>query len=278
MYRKTIAWPQGYKCAALVTVNLDAEEFWLRLDSNVIKMPKTLSMGQYGMTNGLPRVLDVLKVKNIKATFFVPGKVAERYSKDIKDVAAAGHEIACRGYALENMGLLSEEEQREAIVHGFDAIEKCCGVKPKGFRAPNGELTVDTLRIVKETGMFYSSSLSDDDRPYWKDLGDDRILEIPAHWVMYDLPYFAFNYRPAFPNGQGRIANYTGVINNWKDEFDGYHEYGLCYVLQIDPQTIGNPARISILEEILDYINALGNTWFATGSEIYEYFSSNWSA
>ena len=90
--------------------------------------------------------------------------------------------------------------------------------------------------------MVYSSNLCDDDRPYFKDLGKGQsIMELPIHWANYDLPYFAFNYRPAFPAGQGRIANYTAVLNNWKDEFCGCYEYGLCYVLQLDPSAIGSP-------------------------------------
>ena len=168
-------------------------------------------------------------------------------------------------------GALSEEEQESAIKKGIQAIEKVCGVTPKGFRSPEGELTLDTLRIAKKNGLVYSSNLCDDDRPYWKDLGEDKILEIPIHWVNYDLPYFAFNYHPAFPAGQGRIANYTGVLNNWKDEFFGCHEYGLCYVLQLDPAAIGAPGRIGLLEELLDYIETFDGVWWTTGEEMYEY-------
>ena len=90
----------------------------------------------------------------------------------------------------------------------------------------------------------------------------------------YDLPYFAFNYHPAFPAGQGRIANYTGVLNNWKDEFYGCHEYGLCYVLQLDPAAIGAPGRIGLLEELLDYIDEFDGVWWATGKEMYAYYQT----
>ena len=135
-------------------------------------------------------------------------------------------------------------------------------------------MTLDTLRIARKHGMVYSSNLCDDDRPYVKDLGDGAsILEIPIHWVNYDLPYFAFNYHPAFPAGQGRIANYTGVLSNWKDEFSGCHEYGLCYVLQLDPAAIGAPGRIGMLEELIDPINDLGGVWWATGWDMYGYYS-----
>lgn len=266
-------WPNGKKCAAMITVNLDAEYFWLQLDPSCINMPKTLSMGQYGMTRGLERILDTLDRYNIKATFFVPGIVAEKYQNDMKTIISKGHEIANHGYKHENLALMPYDEQKEVIYKGIKAIEKYCGVTPKGFRAPEGELTIETLQIAKELGVNYSSNLSDDDRPYFKQLNDDKqLLEIPIHWALFDLPYFAFNYRPAFPSGQGRISNYTGVLNNWKDEFFGYHNYGLCYVLQIDPQTIGNPGRAGLLDELLDYINELGDTWFATGSEMYDYY------
>ncbi|WP_130861384.1 polysaccharide deacetylase family protein [Bacilliculturomica massiliensis] len=274
MYMQTVKWPEGRKCAAMVTVNLDAEFFWLELDPACVNMPKTLSMGQYGMTRGLGRLLEAFEKRGIKATFFVPGKTAELYGEQMREIAAAGHEIACRGYACENLALLPPEEQRELIARGAQAVEKSCGVKPAGFRAPNGEITLETLRIVRDLGMSYSSCLSDDDRPYYKDLGDGRLLEIPAHWAMYDLPYFAFNYNPAFPAGQGRIANYSGVLSNWKDEFYGYHRCGLCYVLQLDPQTAGNPGRIGIVEELLDYMEELGGTWFATGSQMLDWFGS----
>jgi peptidoglycan/xylan/chitin deacetylase (PgdA/CDA1 family) len=257
----------------MITINLNAELFWLQLDQGCIDMPKTLSLGQYGMKRGLYRILDILEARNIKATFFVPGWIAENYSEDIVRIQEKGHEIAALGYAHENMALLTEKEQDVVMKKSINAIEKVCSVKPKGFRSPEGELTIDTLRIAKNNGMNYSSNLSDDDRPYYKDLDKEMdLLEIPIHWANYDLPYFAFNYKPAFPAGQGRIANYTGVLSNWKDEFYGCHDYGLCYVLQLDPQAIGAPGRIGMLEELLDYMENLGDVWYATGSEMFEYY------
>lgn len=265
-------WPENKQCAAMITINLNAELFWLQLDPTCANMPKTLSLGQYGMTRGVDRILDILDERGLKATCFVPGWVAENYPEKTREIRVRGHEIGALGYKHENMALLTEAEQDMAMRKSVEAIETVCGVKPIGFRSPEGELTLDTLRIAKKYGMVYSSNLCDDDRPYHKALGDgEEILEIPIHWVNYDLPYFAFNYHPAFPAGQGRIANYTGVLSNWKDEFYGCHEYGLCYVLQLDPAAIGAPGRIGMLEELIDYINSFGNVWWATGAEMYDY-------
>lgn len=265
-------WKNGAQCAVMVTVNLDAEMFWLSLSQDVINRPKTMSMGQYGMKRGLDRVLDTLDEFGIKATFFVPGRVAELYPEKLHEVVSRGHEIANHGYAHENFAMLSETEQKTAMRKGFEAIKKVCGVDARGFRAPEGELTLKTLRLAKECGAVYSSNLCNDDRPYIKDIGSgESIVEIPIHWELFDLPYFAFNYRPAFPKGQGRVANYSQVLNNWKEEYYAYRDEGLCYVLQIDPQTIGTPGRIELLHELLAEIKKDGTAWYATGSEMADF-------
>lgn len=268
MLKKPV-WPEGKSCAAMITINLNAELFWLQLDPGCENMPKTLSLGQYGMSRGVDRILEILERRGIKATFFVPGWVAENYSEKVIEIKEKGHEIASLGYHHEHMALLSPAEQEEAIKKSISAISRVCGIIPKGFRCPEGELTLETLRLAKQNGMIYSSNLCDDDRPYVKDLGNgQQLLEIPIHWVNYDLPYFAFNYHPAFPAGQGRIANYTGVLQNWQDEFWGCREYGLCYVLQLDPATIGAPGRIGIFESLLDTMEEAGDVWFTTGEEM----------
>lgn len=273
MYAKSMKLPKGKMCAAFITVNLAAEFFWISLDKKAVDMPKTLSLGQYGMTHGLPRLFDLLDEYGIKASFFAPGRTAETYPYAMREIIERGHEISCHGYEYENLSLFTHDEQRERIGKAADAIEKACGKRPVGFRAPMGDLMLDTLDIAREFGMVYSSDLFDDDRPYFMDVNDKggRILQIPMQWANFDLPYFAFNYRPAFPFGQGRIANYTGVLSNWKDEFTGHYNHGLCYTMQLDPQTIGSPGRITMLREFFDFMAEHEGVWYATGEELYKH-------
>lgn len=280
MYSKPMKLPAGKQCVACITVNLAAEFFWISLDERAKQMPKTLSLGQYGMTHGLPRLLGLLDELNIKATFFVPGKAAETYPDAIRELVEKGHEVSCHGYEYENFGLLEYDEQRQRIGKAVAAIEKACGKKPVGFRAPMGDLMLETLNIAREYGMTYSSDLYDDDRPYFMKVNEagDQLLQIPVQWANFDLPYFAFNYRPAFPTGQGRVANYSNVLSNWKDEFTGHYNHGLCYTLQLDPQSTGSPGRFAMLKEFLQYVCAHEGVWFATGSELVEYCSQDKAA
>ena len=275
MYAEGMKLPEGKKCVAFITVNLSAEFFWISLDKKAVDMPKTLSLGQYGMTHGLPRILELLDEFGIRATFFVPGKTAETYPEAIREIAGQGHEIACHGYEYENFSLFSYDEQERRIQKAVNAIEAACGKKPEGFRAPIGDLMLETLNIARKKGMKYSSDLFDDDRPYFMDVDKEgsQVLQIPMQWANFDLPYFAFNYRPAFPFGQGRIANYSNVLSNWKDEFTGHYNHHLCYTMQLDPQTTGSPGRSEMVKDFFEFMTAHEGVWFATGSELYEYCS-----
>ena len=275
MYAEGMKLPEGKKCVAFITVNLSAEFFWISLDKKAVDMPKTLSLGQYGMTHGLPRILELLDEFGIRATFFVPGKTAETYPEAIREIAGQGHEIACHGYEYENFSLFSYDEQERRIQKAVNEIEAACGKKPEGFRAPIGDLMLETLNIARKKGMKYSSDLFDDDRPYFMDVDKEgsQILQIPMQWANFDLPYFAFNYRPAFPFGQGRIANYSNVLSNWKDEFTGHYNHHLCYTMQLDPQTTGSPGRSEMVKDFFEFMTAHEGVWFATGSDLYEYCS-----
>lgn len=268
-----IVWPNRAKCAVTVTINLDAEFFWLSMFPDSIHRPKTLSMGQYGPNRGLRRVLNALDEYGITATFFIPGRTAQTYPEQVREIVKRGHEIAHHGYAHENFGHLSVDRQREEIAKGMDVLEEITGTRPVGFRAPEGEMTQETLELLADFGFLYSSSLFGDDRPYIHAFSGQRppLVEIPLHWELNDFPYFAFNYTPAFPAGQGRIANYTQVLSAWKRDFDGFYEYGLHYVTQFDPQTIGTPGRIGMLEKLFAYIRERDDVWICTARQMAEF-------
>lgn len=285
------AWPDGAACAVMITVNLDGAYAARSFDADVDVTEGSSAeiMARDGMEAGLPRLLSVLDDYDVKATFFVQGRTASSFPESLQLILEKGHEIGCRGHENENLALLTQDEQLKIIKQSREAIRNNCGVTPTGFRAPGGELTLETLNIAKDLGFLYSSSLSDDDTPYFLDVythatSDDALvsdneappahellLEIPIHAALYDYPYFVFHFDPPIPQGQSRISFGDDVLTNWKWEFDGYHQYGGCFVLQLDPQITGSQGRIYLLEELLAYMKHKGNCWFATGTGIYRY-------
>lgn len=241
------------KMNTVITVNLDGESFWQGMFEGTEKRPKTLSMGDYGIKRGLDRVLAVLADHQVKATFFVPGIIAERHPETIEKILKGSHEVAFHGYTHRSMHTLTLEEIREEFEKGTELLTKLTGVRPVGFRAPEGEVTEDAFRIAKEYHYLYSSSLYDCDMPYDR----NGLVEIPMNWNLHDFPYFAFNYGPAFPLGQSRVSSYRRVEENYLREMDAYFSYGLTYVAQFTPQSIGSPGKIQILKHILEHMETL---------------------
>jgi len=273
MSKDRMRWPEGKSCAVMISVNLEAEYFAKMYypDENIdLATGEVAALGWEGMTFGLPKILDALDAHNIKATFFVLAAVADKYPDAIKEIAIKGHEIGCHGYYHENLALLSIAEQRSVLKRAIDRLEEVSGKKVKGFRMPEGEMTEETLNIVKDLGFTYSSSLSDDDVPYLRE--ESQIIELPIHWELYDLPYFVYTWDPQIPQGQSRSANANDVLENWKIELEGALKYGTLFNLQLDPQATGEQGRIFILEDLLDIVAQNEKIWIATGEEIASYF------
>lgn len=270
MKNKRIKWPQNKVCAAMISINLDAE-FFAKIyypDVNVDE-GDILRLGRTSIRFGLPHLLEVLDRHRLQATFFIPGQVAKRYPDAVRAIASRGHEIGCHGNYHEILAHLNAEEQRNVLGEARNILEDITGCAPVGFRMPEGEITEETLSIAKSLGFIYSSSMSDDDIPYIRQPAE--IVEIPIHWELFDLPYFVFTFDPPIPPGQARSARMDDVLNNWKLELEGARRWGTLFNLQLDPQATGEQGRVFMLDELLELIQKDGDIWVATGKEIASY-------
>ena len=87
-------WPDNKRIAVMMAFDLDAETMWTtRGDGNGDHITN-LSRGVYGPKQGVPRILDMLDVHQIKATFFVPGVIAEQYPLVVKEMVRYGAELS----------------------------------------------------------------------------------------------------------------------------------------------------------------------------------------
>lgn len=111
---------------------------------------------------GLNFILAELKKKNIKATFFILGWIADNSPEIVKTIADHGHEIASHGYSHTPIDLLTPESFEEDLVKSLEAITRVTGKKVLGFRAPSFSITKETfwaVEILKKHGLVYDSSI-----------------------------------------------------------------------------------------------------------------------
>lgn len=128
-------WPNGARVAVAITFDVDHEFPVYKLD------PALLSLGEYGATTGLPRILSLLKRHEVPATFFVPGMTQRLHPQTIPGILAEGrHEIGLHGWVHERAPELRDRaEEFKMISQAVEVTEASGGVKPKGAsrKCPN---------------------------------------------------------------------------------------------------------------------------------------------
>jgi polysaccharide deacetylase family protein (PEP-CTERM system associated) len=164
------------------------------------------------------KLLQILDKSNTKATFFVLGWIAERIPELIKDIGRKGHEIASHGYEHELLYEIEEKQFREDIRKSKEILKDITGKNPIGYRAPNFSITDWAIKILKEEGFVYDSSLfpSDFHDRYGKIEGlkvnpNKRIFEIYKNFYEITIPVLKLMNRKVPWGGGGyfRILPYS---------------------------------------------------------------------
>jgi peptidoglycan/xylan/chitin deacetylase (PgdA/CDA1 family) len=258
------AWPDGAKVAVALSFDFDAETNALR-DKEL--SPGVFSQGEYAARAAIPRILALLDKFKIPATFFVPAITAMLHPAEIKAILAKGrHEIGMHGWIHERNSLLSEKEERDLMQKSYAALKEAAGKAPVGIRTPSWDFSPSTLKIIRELGLLYDSSLMADDRPY-EILEEGKatgVVELPVEWLLDDYPYFGFE---RFTSVRPHITP-ADVMEIWAAEFDKADEEGTLFVLTMHPKCSGHRSRMMMLEKLIEYIRAKKNIWFATHEAI----------
>jgi len=85
-----------------------------------------------------PRLLDMLRARNIKATFYMVGSNVDLYPQVVRRVVAEGHEIGNHSYTHRLFSKMSDSEIRTELTRTRDAVMHAAGVQPRTLRPPYG--------------------------------------------------------------------------------------------------------------------------------------------
>jgi peptidoglycan-N-acetylglucosamine deacetylase len=261
-----VPWPNGARCAASFSFDVDAESAMLGVDTSHADRMSAISHQAYGPLSGVPRLLKILAKQDITSTFFVPGYTAVRYPDVIRSIVEHGHEVAHHGYLHEAMRGLTEAQEAAILDRGLEVLESVTGTRPTGYRAPMWELNWHSPKLLRDRGFLYDSSLMDTDHPYELTVdGDGSLVEIPIQWALDDWEQYC--YIPEF-SGSGLIESPTKAIEMWRLEFDAIRAEGGCFVLTNHPFLSGRPSRAQALSGLIEYACAQDDVWVASLGEI----------
>ena len=108
------------------------------------------------------KLLDLFDERQIKATFFVLGWVAERTRELILEIANRGHEVACHGYSHQLIYNQTPEVFQQETVRAKSLLEDIVQRPVRGYRAASYSITnrsLWALDILAEAGFDYDSSI-----------------------------------------------------------------------------------------------------------------------
>jgi len=151
---------------------------------------------EYRVEKNTNAILDLFSEKDIKATFFTLGCIAEKSKSLVRRIVEDGHELASHGYDHTRVIHQTEEQFRNDADKTKKLLEDISGVNVRGYRAASysiGEKNLWALDVLQQCGYQYSSSIY----PIKHDLygmpsaprfefyprGNSGILEIPVSTI-----------------------------------------------------------------------------------------------
>jgi len=269
MIRNPPPWPNGARCAVAFSFDVDADSVVHATHrAGAIDMPHALAHMRYDPFVATPRLADLFAAHDVPLTCFVPGWVMETYPAAIEAILRHGNEIGHHGHFHEWPNQQSVEAERETLQRGIEIIERTTGCRPRGYRAPYYGLSPKTFDLLIEAGLAYDSSLFADDVPIVLDNGKGRLLELSAPASVDDYNQYvssrAFDYLM-------KISSPRQALEVYQAEFDALWEFGGLWVSVWHPAVSGRPAQALAIRDLVRHMQAKGDVWFATLSEIADH-------
>jgi peptidoglycan-N-acetylglucosamine deacetylase len=260
---KPPSWPGGARIA--VGLSFDVDNATATLAAGNLDY-ETISRGEYGAVDGLPRILRLLERHQVPASFFIPAVSALLHPQMIKEIQTSklAHEIGVHGWIHERLPALNDErEEKRLLDQSIETLTKLMGKRPVGYRAPSWKFSAWTPGQVRAAGFLYDSSLmaSDDAYELLIDSKPSGVVELPIERILDDFPYFG-------GGADGSVPSLAAVYEVFQSEFDvAYDERGL-YLLTMHPHVTGHRSRVAMLDRLIAYIKTKPGVWFATHEQI----------
>jgi len=117
---------------------------------------------EYRVERNTEVILQLCQEKKVRGTFFILGWVAEKSPQLVKQIANAGHEIACHGFSHQLIYTQTQEVFREETLRAKHFLEDLIGKGVTGYRAASFSITQQSLwalDVLIDAGFEYDSSV-----------------------------------------------------------------------------------------------------------------------
>jgi len=284
----------GSRVEVCIGVDVDAVAGWLGSYGGQ-DSPNDIQRGMFAGEVGTPRLLRLFDRLGIPTSWFIPGHSIETFPTQMRDVAAAGHEIGAHGYSHENPASMDADQEESVLVRSIELVERLTGARPRGYVAPWWEMSESTASLLLTHGFSYDHSQNYNDFvPFYARVGDrwtnidygrpaqswmkplERGMEIDlvefcGNWYLDDLPPMMFIKQS--PNSHGFVSpRHLEVM--WNDQFDWVRremEHAV-FPVTLHPDVSGRPQVLLMLERLITYWSSQPGVEFVTFGQAADRF------
>ena len=221
----------------------------------------TNSWFDYGVREGIPRILDLFDRHAIKATSFMVAQAVDKEPGLAREIVERGHEAAAHGRQWAPQYTLPEVEERKLIKDCIDSIERATGTRPSGYDCYWMRGSVRTLSLLQELGFVYHNNDLNMDEPWVQDIAGKPFVSVPYTVHLNDI--VAYDHVGFSP---------MAYEQQLKDEFDQLYEEGArrrrMMVISLHDRLSGHASRVRSLERFLQYAKGHPGVWFGRKDEI----------
>jgi peptidoglycan/xylan/chitin deacetylase (PgdA/CDA1 family) len=270
--RKPVAWPDGKRLALWVNVSLQyfplnqSGKPFAPVAGMTTAYPdlRHYTLREYGNRVGIFRCLQAFDRYDVKPTFAVSARLAERYPYLIKKLVARGDEIIAHGWHMDapHFGGQDQAEEATLVKKSLQTLREATGQPVTGWLSPSKSQSSNTPELLVENGVEYMCDWINDELPYNFRTSAGDITAMPLSTELEDRFIMHANLHSE--------SEYADQI---KDAFDYLYaeagdQGGRMLALSIHPWMLGQPHRIGKLEEVLAHITSQDGVWSASAGDI----------
>jgi peptidoglycan/xylan/chitin deacetylase (PgdA/CDA1 family) len=156
-------WPNGARLAVSFSLMFEAGGQPISGAGGVIPDPiekglpdlPTNAFFQYGVYEGVPRILDLMDKHQVKLSSFMIGQAVENAPDLAREIVKRGHEAAAHGRTWQNSYFLDPDAERKFIADSVETIQRVTGQQPIGWNAYWMRNSPRTLDILQSLGFKY---------------------------------------------------------------------------------------------------------------------------
>jgi peptidoglycan/xylan/chitin deacetylase (PgdA/CDA1 family) len=275
--RKAVQWPGGARVALWIIPAL--EWFPLDMKGQPFKPPGAMqtaypdlrhyTLRDYGNRVGIFRVMQALETFGMKTSVAVNAAVAARTPSLVKECVRLGWEVLAHGRDMDHLhhGGLAEEDERLLIQDTIKRLQDCTGQKIHGWLSPAKSESFVTPDLVAEAGLRYICDWVNDDMPYAMKTRAGSLTSMPHPIDIDDHTILMQNHHTEDDFRDALIDQFNLLYK------EASAQAGRMMAISLHPWIIGQPYRISALEQALAHIHSHPGVWSATGAEILDAWS-----